>query len=136
MDELSVPQGLHTNAWFSKKGLHISHLNVHYLYPKLDELKILMSTQANIDILCLSETFLNDEFSNHELTIQNYDFVRKDRQSHGGGLLIYTKSNLSCIRRDDLESDGIEMLWLEVKNNRQKPFLLCYVYCPPSATNN
>ena len=28
------------------------------------------------------------------------------------------------------------MLWLEVKNNRQKPFLLCYVYRPPSATNN
>ena len=95
-----------------------------------------MRTQANINILCLSETFLTDEFSNHELTIQNHYSVRKDRQSHVGDLFKYTKSNLSCSRRDDLESDGIEMLWLEMKNNRQKPFLLCYVYRPPSATNN
>ena len=27
----------HMNAWFEKKGLHITHLNIHYLYPKLDE---------------------------------------------------------------------------------------------------
>ena len=27
------------------------------------------------------------------------------------------------------------MLWLEVKNNKQKSFLLCYCYRPPSASN-
>ena len=27
----------HMNAWFEKKGLHITHLNNYYLYPKLDE---------------------------------------------------------------------------------------------------
>ena len=60
---------------------------------------------------------------------------RKDRQSHGGGLIVYTKSNLACIHRDDLETEKIETLWLEVKNNRQKLFLLCYCYRPPSATS-
>ena len=62
--------------------------------------------------------------------------TRKDRQTHGGGLLIYTKSYLTCIRRDDLEIAGIEMIWMEVKNNRQKPFLLCYCYRPPSSSND
>ena len=80
--------------------------------------------------------FLNTEFSDNDLKISNYNFFRKDRQSHGGGLVIYTKSNLACIHRDDLETEGVEMLWLEVKNNKQKSFLLCYCYRPPSASTN
>lgn len=130
----TVSQSRHMNTWYTNKGLHVSHLNIHFLYPKLDEIKILLNLQENIDIFCLSETFLTDEFSNFELNIPNYDFIRKDRGSHGGGLIIYTKSDISCIHREDLEVDGIEMLWLEVRNNKQKPILLCYVYRPPSAT--
>ena len=38
------------NAWFEKKGLSIVHLNIHYLYPKLDEIKVLTNYQ-NIDFL-------------------------------------------------------------------------------------
>ena len=49
---------------------------------------------------------------------------------------MYTKSNFSCIHRDDLEITGVEILWLEVKNNEQKPFLPCYCYKPPSAAYN
>ena len=37
--------GPHMDAWFVSKGLHICHLNVHYLYPKLDEIKILLREQ-------------------------------------------------------------------------------------------
>ena len=48
-------------------------------------------------------------------------------------MMVYTKSNLACIRRDDLETEDTEILWLEVKNSRQKPFLLGYCYRPPSA---
>ena len=68
----------HMNAWFGAKGLHITHLNVHYLYPKLYELKLLLSEQ-NIDMFCLCETFLNSEFSDNELIIPGYEFIRKDR---------------------------------------------------------
>ena len=127
-------QAHHMNAWFGKKGLHIAHLNIHFLYPKLDEIKFLTNNQ-NIDIFCLCETFLNQQFSDNELHITDYNMFRKDRQSHGGGLMVYTKSNLACIHRDDLETEDTEILWLEVKNNRQKPFLLCYCYRPPSATS-
>ena len=84
------PQCPHMNTWFGAKGLHITYLNAHYLYPKLDELKLLLSEQ-NIDIFCLCETFLNSEFSENELIIPGYEFIRKDRQSPGGGLIVYTK---------------------------------------------
>ena len=72
----------------------------------------------------------------NELNIKNYNFVCKDRQSHGGGLVLYIKSNLACIHRDDLETEGVEMLRLAVKNNKQKSFLLCYCYRPPSASTD
>ena len=132
----SESQSPHMNAWFETKGLHTSHLNIHFLYPKLDEIKYLTSNQQNIDILCLCETFLNTEFSDNDLKISNYNFFRKDRQSHGGVLVIYTKSNLACIHRDDLETEGVEMLWLEVNNNKQKSFLLCYCCRPPSTSTD
>ena len=50
-------------------------------------------------------------------------------------MIVYTRSNLACIHDDDLEIQDTEILWLEVKNNKQKSVLLCYCYRPPSATN-
>ena len=84
----------HMDAWFVSRGLHICHLNVHYLYPKLDEIKILLHEQKNIDIFCLGETFLNDQYFDAELNIPNCNFVRSDRQSNGGGLIIYSQPSL------------------------------------------
>ena len=83
---------------------------MHYLYPKLDQIKLLLHEQGNIDKLCLCETFLNEEFSDNKLIIDNYQMTCKDRKTHGGGLVIYTKSYLSCIHRDDLEIADVEML--------------------------
>ena len=77
-----------SEPWFRSKGLKIVHLNIHYLYPKLDEIKLLLSNQ-DIDILCLCETFLNDTFSNNELNIDSYKMFRKDRATASGGLCIY-----------------------------------------------
>ena len=129
----------HTHAslsegdWFKQNGLNVMHLNIHYLYSKIDELKILLSQQQNIDILCVCETFLNDEFSSEDIQLQNYQLFRKDRKANGGGLLIYVKENLRCSQRDDLHVDGIEAMWLEVKHEFQKAFLLGYTYRPPSS---
>ena len=35
--------------------------------------------------------------------------------------------------REDLQLDVIEALWLEVKYEKQKPFLLAYTYRPPTS---
>ncbi|MEW8548183.1 MAG: endonuclease/exonuclease/phosphatase family protein, partial [Candidatus Thiodiazotropha sp.] len=122
------------NNWLKNKGLHFCHLNIHYIYPKLDEIKALLHYQTNIDFLCLCETFLHEEFSDHELKINGYNFIRKDRQGNGGGLIIYIKSNLSFLHRTDLETNDLENIWIEVKSNKQKSFLIGYYYRQPSST--
>ena len=101
---------------------------MHYLYPKLDEIKILLHIQPNIDIMCLCETFLNEEFSDNELLINVYSFIHKD------SLIVSVKSNLSFSLRIDLETENLETIWFEVKNNKQKPMLISYCYRLPSST--
>ena len=64
-----TPVNLSQENWFKEKGLNIMHMNIHYLYPKLDELKILSSRQTNTDVLCICETFLNDTFSDSEIQL-------------------------------------------------------------------
>lgn len=56
-----IHASLSEEIWFKEKVLNIMHLNIHYLHSKLDELKILLTQQNNIDILCVCETFLHDE---------------------------------------------------------------------------
>lgn len=124
------------DQWFTKKGLNIVHLNIHYVYPKLDEIKMVLNEQPNIDILCLCETFLHDDFLDKELHIDGYNIIRRDRPSHGGGILIYYKNSLACTIRHDLLHSDIEMVWLNIKCSMQKPFLLGYVYRPPSTTSD
>jgi len=109
------------------------HLNIHYFYPKFDEIKYLVDQNKELDILGFCETFLNDHFEDNEFHLQNFQMFRKDRNSHGGGILVYVKSGIPCWRRKDLESDNMETLWIEIKLKNQKSFLLCYVYRPPSS---
>ena len=73
-----------------------------------------------MDIFCLGETFLNDQYFDSELTIPNFNFIRKDRQSNGGGLFIYYKTDLACIRLVDLEINNREIMWLEVRINFER----------------
>ena len=41
------------------------------------------------------------EFCDDELKVNGYDFIRKDRQTHSGGLIIYIKSYLSFTHHVD-----------------------------------
>ena len=85
------------------------------------------------DILCICETFLNDTFSDTELQLENYQLFRKDRKTNGGGLVLYVKENLRCSLREDMQVNDIEALWVEIKHESQKEFLLGYTYRPPSS---
>ncbi|MES9905540.1 MAG: reverse transcriptase family protein, partial [Sedimenticola sp.] len=125
-----------TETWGLMKGLNIAHLNIHYLYPKLDDLKHLLNQNPNLDIFCVCETFLNDQISDNELQIENFNLHRRDRPSFGGGLVIYAKHEIPIVRRHNLECDQLEVLFLEIKLCKQKPLLIGYIYRPPSENNN
>ena len=119
--------------WFNDKGLNFMHLNVHYLYSKIDEIKLLISQQQNIHIMGFCETFLSETLSNAQLRLDNFELFRKDRNTLGGGLVLYIQEQLTCTRRFDLETDFVESIWLEIHQQHSKSILLCYAYRPPSS---
>ena len=125
---------------FQRKGMHISNLNIRHLKPKLDDVKLLLNSENNVDVFGICETFLNQTVEDKILKIAGYQFERKDRENcttsdktHGGGIVIYIAEHINYIRRYDLESADIESIWLEVCVPNSKSFLICSVYRPPSA---
>ena len=130
------------NLNFNRKGFHICNLNIRHLKPKLDDVKLLLDSSNSVDILGLCETFLNKYVDDKTVSIEGYTFERKDRDQctgivtdNGGGIL-YIANHINYRRRSDIESHNIESVWIEVQIRNSKPFLLCSVYRPPSATND
>lgn len=76
-----------------KGNLVIAHINVRSLVPSLLNIKTLLVTEE-IDVLAITETWLNDSISNASLDIPGYVFLRQDRGSRGGGIGAYVRSSL------------------------------------------
>ena len=91
----------------------IISLNCRSLYRTIDELRIVFQHDKPIAIL-LTETWLNESVSDHELTLNGYQLMRRDRKERrGGGCAVYIMDGIKAKRRN--EEDGIEVLWLELK---------------------
>ncbi|XP_035688766.1 uncharacterized protein LOC118424326 [Branchiostoma floridae] len=114
------------------KGLTMGHLNICSLYNKLDQLRVLM-TSNNIDVMTLSETHLDDTISDAELHIAGYYLYRLDRNRSGGGVAIYVSEAFTHSRRSDLQQPGLEALFCQINLPCTKPIIAGSVYRPPSA---
>lgn len=136
-DQFVTSSSRNGNLTFSSKGLHLCNLNVRHLMPRLDELRLAMVGENGPDIFGLCETFLDDGIQDCQIKIEGFDFIRKDRsvtqQKYGGGLVLYYRDSLNCIRRPEFEISQIETLWSEFSLPNSRPFLVCTVYRPPSA---
>jgi exonuclease III len=111
-------------------GICIGHLNMRSLLPKIEDIEILLAN-SNMDILTLSETWL-DHTIQHEIHIGGYTVIRKDRNRHGGGVMMYIREGIDYKERQDLEHERLEATWIEVPNLIGKAnTLICSYYRPP-----
>ena len=51
-------------------------------------------TKCNFDVMGICETFLDDNVTDNEICIEGYTIVKKNRNRHGGGVLIYIKEGI------------------------------------------
>ena len=64
------------SAKFSNKRFSIFHLNISSLQKHIDELRtMLMGTNENFDVICISETRLHNEVPLSNIAIDGYDFI-------------------------------------------------------------
>ena len=100
--------------------------------PKVDEIwQLALNLQIGGSVFTLSETWLDSTVENSEIAIDGYQVMRKDRNRHGSGVLAFVPVSTKTVRRHDLESDGVEILWLELKPNKDRKVLMAVIYRPP-----
>ena len=81
-----------------KKNLNrliLAHLNINSIRNKFNQL--VNGIKGNIDVLMISETKLDDYFPSMQFLIEGYrPPYRLDRNSHGGGILVYVPEDIPC----------------------------------------
>ena len=105
----------------------VCFFNARSIVNKLSQFQSFVLS-SNIDIICVTETWLTNGIFDQEILPHNYCVHRNDRKSRGGGVLIATKSsiNASLISK----SDHLEVISLHL----HLQLLLCCTYVPPNSS--
>lgn len=89
---------MYTEDWkmevFEKKGLHILHLNINSLLPKIDEFCYIVK-QPNVSIIGLCKSKLYLFILNIELDIKSYDLIRMNCPRRGSWIACHIRKSKS-----------------------------------------
>ena len=114
--------------------LSVLYYNARSLFPKLDDLRANVMLQKP-HVVCIVETWLSEDITNHEISLSGYQVQRFDRNRHGGGILVYIHNSLSYKLILQGDPHGIVDLELIVISVSKPGFKLCLgvFYRPPSS---
>ena len=106
---------------FRKSNLNrliFAHLNINSIRNKFDQL--VNGIKGNIDILMISETKLDDSFPSMQFLIEGFGPpFRSDRNSHGGGILVYVREDIPC-KLIPMKNCSIERFFIELNLKSKK----------------
>ena len=109
-------------------NLILGHVNVNSLKLKFDYFAILLR-KGLLDVLCITETKLDETYSNVVYSCDNYRCHREDKSSTSGGMMILVRSDIPHTRVKDYEivetSCHIENIVLHFRLKKSKFYLSC-----------
>ncbi len=113
--------------------LIIEHINAQSIQSNFDEIKMCVYSR-DIDVLCVSETWLQTNTLDVHVSIPDYVLYRNDA-GRGGGVCIYVRKELRTNIINFLlpKQDGVEELWLSVQSNKHPAVIIGCVYRHPKA---
>ena len=86
---------------------------------------------TKFDIMCLCETFIDCNVADDEISIQDYSVVLRNRNRHGGGVLIYVKNGIKYTNITNLDTH-VENVFINIEHNNDS-LAVGVMYRPPSA---
>lgn len=113
----------------------IEHINAQSLLCHKIEVELMLISRE-IDVLCISETWLTPNIPDVLLNIYNFDIYRCD-YGRGGGVCIYIRNDLKVmqIATNNPNNILVEDVWITVQH-RKLPFIIVgAVYRHPHALN-
>ena len=124
-----------SNEWnvFKNRGLHFIHLNLNSLLPKIEELGFTAkSTTAAVIGIC--ESKLDASVLEQEINIDNYKFLRCDRNRQGGGVACHIRNDLGYKFLSAFPCE-IQNIFFEILLPNSKLVIVGTIYRPPSQNN-
>ncbi len=123
-------------------GLKLTQGNLRSIAPrngntKLDQLEtILHQPNKDTDILGITDIWLDNKFTDSDIEIGGYVPERVDMRDRylpfhkdgSGAVLVYISDKLSYTCRDDLETNNVESIWIELTPKNHPSYLICIVY--------
>ena len=117
----------------------IKHINAPSLIPKLDEIKLVREND-DLDISCISETWLQPNIQDDLTSNKNYKVFRNDNplNSRGSGARIYVKNIFTCKKYENIEITdgeplkGIKDVWVSIQASKFKSIIVGAVYKHPN----
>ena len=110
--------------------LRILNVNCQSICAKKHEFAYLIES-TKPDIIIGTESWLNDDMSNKSVfPTENYNVIRRDRGSRGGGIFILTLNSLIVTREESLETE-CEITWAKIQLKHKK-YLYVGAYYRPS----
>jgi exonuclease III len=117
------------------KGFKIAQLNIRSILNNIDEFRM-YALKHEYDVVCVNETWLDNSVNNHEIDLDGYDLIRKDRNRHGGGVAMFIRNTINYKIRSDIMPENLETITVEITKPKAKPFLLSTWYRPPNMPVN
>ena len=108
-------------------------LNIRGSLNKIDEMRTIV-TECNFDIMGICETFLDNNVADNEICIEGYTTVKKNRNRHGGGVMLYIKEGIQYNEITNLAGSEVESVWANIQCDKQQ-LALGIMYRPPSSNH-
>ena len=119
------------NDCYYKEGkikLDMDGLNINNLQNKIISLTEIIA-KVPLDVFCLDETKLEYSFPNSQFILNNLQFphFRRDRNSTGGGKLVYVKQGIIAKRLENLEIKFSETICIVLTISKKNGVLYLHI---------
>ena len=112
-------------------NVQVFYTNTNALTNKVSELSLIAQSES-VGLICVTETHLNNEISDAEISIPNFDVFREDRPSNSkwGGSAIYVKKEFKAKKLvwfKETESIALKVNFISIE---------LYIICVYRSTSN
>ena len=85
-------------------------------------------TESDVDILCISETWLSSCTPNAYVNIPNYNIYRCD--NGGSGVSVYVKDHLiyEILKTNTVQQSGVEDIWIKIQCRKFPSIIIGCIY--------
>ena len=117
-------------------------LNATSLKLHINQFREVLLEDLTYDIVGVAETRFGNVIDDHIANINGYSIIRQDRNTEGGGVILYIRNNLRAkiLAKSNTETLGkpmkTEYIMCEVWGSNTPSIFVCVVYRPPDVSIN